>query len=577
MIKSHLGTQILYEINACADVILAAVFAKRMLLMFHQLSLIPNSLNQIRKLGRNLTAALMFGFLCFCVTTFTWIITSWDRVLYLPTPDAKGVFPTPAYSHQLNARPILLELQARGHEIVVITTAPLKENAPFNYKEIDICFLHDHVNLTEFTVDSNNEWRTSFFYKIQTGIEKMVERIYTMHEVQELIRSEQHFDLVLIEWCAHPSLTAFSERFNCPMIGIRSLGLRVEAHDIVGNPVTPSYIPVAYQQYHTDFYGRFVNTMIVMYMRYFHKFVTLPSADRIAKRYFPNHTTYVGDLEQQVSLMLINTHPVLTGPRPYVPSVIEVGGLQLENTPSDMPEDIKKYLDGAKNGAILFSLGTLISNRDMSNKTIDTLLEAFSELPYRVIWKSGKQLFTIGPDNIRVYKWLPQAAILKHPNTRLFVTHGGLSSIWESIMSGIPMIVVPFHSDQFHNARRIEYLGIGLHFDIRTISKETFTRYVNEIMTNSSYTAQTTYVAKLLKDQPMSPLEKAIWWIEYVLRYGGTPYFKSEAVGMPWYIYFSLDIIIGLLLMCLITITIVLKIIRIFYKLKCRRSKLKNN
>ena len=37
------------------------------------------------------------------------------------------------------------------------------------------------------------------------------------------------------------------------------------------------------------------------------------------------------------------------------------------------------------------------------------------------------------PSNVKLSKWLPQEAILAHPNLKLFVTHGGQSSSQEAL------------------------------------------------------------------------------------------------------------------------------------------------
>lgn len=49
----------------------------------------------------------------------------------------------------------------------------------------------------------------------------------------------------------------------------------------------------------------------------------------------------------------------------------------------------------------------------------------------------------------------------EHPNCHLFVTHGGLHSLLESINYSVPVVGVPFFTDQQHNIALIEYLGIG--------------------------------------------------------------------------------------------------------------------
>lgn len=44
-------------------------------------------------------------------------------------------------------------------------------------------------------------------------------------------------------------------------------------------------------------------------------------------------------------------------------------------------------------------------------------------------------------------------------------------------------------------------------------------------------------------DQPMSGMDKAIWWIEYVLRHKGARHLRSAAADLPFYQYFLLDVI----------------------------------
>lgn len=45
----------------------------------------------------------------------------------------------------------------------------------------------------------------------------------------------------------------------------------------------------------------------------------------------------------------------------------------------------------------------------------------------------------------------------------------------------------------------------------------------------------------------MSPLDTAIYWVEYVARHKGAHFMKTGAVGMPFYQYYLLDVIAFLL------------------------------
>ncbi|KAI4496532.1 hypothetical protein M0804_000342 [Polistes exclamans] len=47
-------------------------------------------------------------------------------------------------------------------------------------------------------------------------------------------------------------------------------------------------------------------------------------------------------------------------------------------------------------------------------------------------------------------------------------------------------------------------------------------------------------LSKAFRDRPSSPLETAVWWIEYVGRGNGLAYIRSDAVEQPWWPSFRL-------------------------------------
>lgn len=65
-------------------------------------------------------------------------------------------------------------------------------------------------------------------------------------------------------------------------------------------------------------------------------------------------------------------------------------------------------------------------------------------------------------NNVYFFSRVPQLQVLQQAD--VFITHGGLGSIKESIYYGVPMLVYPLdpHYDQNGNALKVEYHGIGL-------------------------------------------------------------------------------------------------------------------
>jgi UDP:flavonoid glycosyltransferase YjiC (YdhE family) len=74
------------------------------------------------------------------------------------------------------------------------------------------------------------------------------------------------------------------------------------------------------------------------------------------------------------------------------------------------------------------------------------------------------------PANAVVINEAPQLDILKKAS--LAITHGGLNTVKECILLGVPMLVFPVRGDGFDNAERVVFHGLGLAANIQTASVE---------------------------------------------------------------------------------------------------------
>jgi UDP:flavonoid glycosyltransferase YjiC (YdhE family) len=64
------------------------------------------------------------------------------------------------------------------------------------------------------------------------------------------------------------------------------------------------------------------------------------------------------------------------------------------------------------------------------------------------------------PDGWLVREYLPQVRLLG--SASVAVTHGGNNSVTEALGAGVPLLVLPFSTDQFAGAAAIEQAGVGL-------------------------------------------------------------------------------------------------------------------
>lgn len=56
------------------------------------------------------------------------------------------------------------------------------------------------------------------------------------------------------------------------------------------------------------------------------------------------------------------------------------------------------------------------------------------------------------------------------------------------------------------------------------------------------YTENVRKMSAIFRDKPMPTLDKAVYWVEYVMRHGGAHHLHSAAMRLTWYEYCSLDI-----------------------------------
>ena len=158
-------------------------------------------------------------------------------------------------------------------------------------------------------------------------------------------------------------------------------------------------------------------------------------------------------------------------------------------------------IEKGKKPIIYISLGTVIKG---AVSFFQNCIEAFREEDVEVIISVGKK-FNIEklkdvPLNIHIYKSVPQLEVLNISD--VFITHGGMNSISEALVYGVPMVVIPFVSDQPVNARCIEKLGAGKKLDYSSIDSSLLRNTVFSILSNVEIRENMMKIQKLINDAP---------------------------------------------------------------------------
>lgn len=281
------------------------------------------------------------------------------------------------------------------------------------------------------------------------------------------------------------------------------------------------------------------------------------------KKLFGQNTPYAHDLDKRTALMLVNSNPVIDFPESIPPNIIQVGGLQIKD-PKPLPEDLEDFISKGKKGAVIMALGTNIRSDELGQNKIDMILEAFRQFPdYNFLWKfETTDKLTKLPANVKISSWLPQNDILAHPKIKLFISHAGLLSSTEATWWGVPIVGIPFLADQHRNLFRLINVGVAVKVDVHTLTSQDLQNAIAEVLINPKYRRNMLERSKLYKDQPLKPLDNAIWWTEYVIRNPNPVHLRPAEFNLGLLGSHFWDIQIIIILVCAIIYLLGKKIIR---------------
>nr|XP_018904599.1 PREDICTED: UDP-glucuronosyltransferase 2B15-like [Bemisia tabaci]XP_018904600.1 PREDICTED: UDP-glucuronosyltransferase 2B15-like [Bemisia tabaci] len=477
-------------------------------------------------------------------------------VLPLPSDPARilGVFPFENWSHTQFFIPLMKELAARGHQVTVISH--LKAQKPVaNYTELS---LHGLVpilgNVTINRVADISVFEAIIHDILDIGVESC-QTILESDIMRRFNQSDAAFDAVIAEIFNTDCFVPFAHRFNAPLIGASSSVPYPWYSDRLGMSNNPAYVSTLFYPLGSDdsLWGRLCNSFYLLATQLIYRVYYQPAAQKIASEFFGPSMPPLTELVKNTSLLLLNSHPSITAARALPPGAVQVAGLNLK-APKKLPQDLEEFISGAEHGVIYFSLGSMLDAASFEPQKKRALIDAFAALPQRVLWRGedDPQAQNL-PPNVKMMRWLPQLDILRHPNTKLFITHGGLFSLIESISAATPVLGMPLFADQFDNMKNAEEVGFGLFLHYTDLTKENILRLITKLLSDSRYAETAKVVSDRFKDRPMSPMDTAIYWVEYVVRHKGASYLKSQAVNLPWYKLYLLDVI--LFIVCLILAT----------------------
>lgn len=342
-----------------------------------------------------------------------------------------GIFPIPGKSHYILARSLMRGLAEKGHDVTVIN--PFGEKDPpknGTYRDILLTedpsaetanrkfFIYSYKKLKSdlivsdgdfFEIDKMNFIMYQLFMNFLGNM--ITEKTISHPNVQKLLKSNEKFDVVVLEQFVDDGLKVFSYHYNAPLVVFSTCASNAWVNPLVGNPAPPSYVPEQNIDFnHRNFFHRVYNFLIYVFGEINRNLIFFPAQNKIMKKYFPDAPD-LDILIYNTSLILVNSDWSINRAVPRVPNMVDIGGFHIQ-PPKKLPKDLQDYLDGAKDGVIYFSMGSNLQSANLPKEKRDAILKVFSKLKMKVLWKWEDDVLPGQPDNVKLGKWLPQQDIL---------------------------------------------------------------------------------------------------------------------------------------------------------------------
>ncbi|KAI6222678.1 UDP-glucuronosyltransferase [Aphelenchoides besseyi] len=479
------------------------------------------------------------------------------RILAFPAHDTG--------SHFYSMLQLLKKLDSAGHEVDVL-------NMMFEDKKTaevgGLKAIHTHIPVesrkgTEFSwLASMKVWDFLNLYKLRDHSFGRLLELYP-NKLNEIM-NEAHYDLIIVDELFTNHGYAIALRLKAergtPWMSYATSGMlnpaKMEMRSMGRNPVVKAFMfpnpPRSSNDYFqpTIFRYRLASFVDTLYeIVGFHWVVSrfyMPNIARFGVVDFSWHKLF-----KDASVTFSDSLERLGWPVAEGTDLINTGAYCKSS--EVLSGELKEFVEDPKsNGTIYVAFGTYADWSYAPEHILTAFANGLQHFPeYRIIFSFNGDL-SIMPNVpfIKFVKWAPQAAILNHPTTKVFISHGGLKSLKESICSKTPMIIMPLFAEQAHNAHMFLALKLG-----RTLNKFTTDEYdvqheVNEILQNPYYQQKIEKTREIMLDRPKDALDMALFYAERIVRTrapNNRIVFQRKGMDLYWYEYLYSEFILLLI------------------------------
>lgn len=478
------------------------------------------------------------------------------------------------YSHWHNMRVIVEALVDRNHSVTVLVssatpTVNVTRSERFKFQQFNVGMQEEDMTVlwdkfVDFFKYQQNGTTSEVFSKSSELLTSFTSYITVVCKGlagnQTLLESlkQAEYEVILTDPFT-PCGDLLAERLGIPFIITMRFTFGLTFERLCGQmPTLPSFVPTcpitATDQ--MNFSERLANFMKYVVHSAMFLLKTCPHASNVygeIKGEPSNMCESVG----KADLWFIRSHWVWEYPRPFPPNFIYIGGHHCKPA-QPLPLDFEDFIQSSgENGIVVFTFGSMFKN--LTSNRRDMIVSALGQIPQKVIWGFGGERPKILPANVKIFKWIPQNDLLGHPKTKAFITHGGSNGLYEAIYHGVPVVGIPMFAEQPDNVFILEKKGAAVMLDYYTMESKDLVDGLNAVINNPLYKESMMRLSRLHHDQPQGPLERAMFWTEFVMRNKGAKHLRLQSHHLTWYQYYCLDVALFLLAVGLLVSWLILR------------------
>ncbi|XP_006824685.2 UDP-glucuronosyltransferase 2B20-like, partial [Saccoglossus kowalevskii] len=356
-----------------------------------------------------------------------------------------------------------------------------------------------------------------------------------------------NFDLILAN-AFNPGFALIVDTWRVPFISVSTMRALPMIDDLLhGLPSNPAYVPAVKTGYSDEmtFPQRLGNTFAYLASAAMFEFLLLKPFKSIQQRHNIRPELSYRSLCRNSELVLFCSDFAFDYPRPMMPHAIYIGSLTAR-TPDPLSQEWTEFVESAVEGIVVFTLGSQANiGEDLEKAT--KFVKAFARLPQKVIMKyEGNPPNGLG-ENTKLSSWIPQNDLLGHPNTKAFISHGGINGVNEAIYHAVPFIGMALSAEQSENVERLVNKEMAISLDSKSFTEDDVYNAVKKAIEDPRYKDNAARLSSIQRDTPMPPGDTAVYWVEHILKFGGD-HLKPASLELNLVQYLLLDIAVFLLI-----------------------------